>query len=370
MSAVYNYSEPFNAECRAFGRLQETNHEELAIRCHGYVLLDQENEAAMMAKCNLDKWRFNGDGDFCGYEEGEVENRLRFVGEKGRPPPFRCIVKDFGAVIDDEEETSPHFSQRTARQMLQVTIKLHKLGIIDHDARICNLVDEKFSDFSTAITTPHFMTSPELNPKLTPAMVEAMRKATFESCVNDYLILDSEVFEWNRDYAKTRGRISIEAYPGGQRMHHNARHDLRNQAFKKRLYTFADPRKYDWTACAIKAAPTSKRRGPGRIAKVVKPRPGQSKGSKSRLRQLTASPDMWYYDYQERDEKWAALTRRSRGTIPHGLRWNYADGGIYPVLRGHKLDWSPDAEVPTRSKEGFKTTITTADGFPRYMVLP
>lgn len=41
MSAFYNYSEPFSAECRAFGRLWDAGWEELAIRCFAYVLLDE-----------------------------------------------------------------------------------------------------------------------------------------------------------------------------------------------------------------------------------------------------------------------------------------------------------------------------------------
>jgi Kinetochore Sim4 complex subunit FTA2 len=46
MSAFYNYSEPFSAECRAFGRFKESGHEELAIQCFGYVLLDEEHTSA------------------------------------------------------------------------------------------------------------------------------------------------------------------------------------------------------------------------------------------------------------------------------------------------------------------------------------
>lgn len=38
------YIEPFYAECRAFGRLHETGHQDLAIECYGYVLLDKQQE--------------------------------------------------------------------------------------------------------------------------------------------------------------------------------------------------------------------------------------------------------------------------------------------------------------------------------------
>lgn len=44
MTAFYNYSEPFPAECRVFERLEEAVHPELAVRCFDYVLLDERHE--------------------------------------------------------------------------------------------------------------------------------------------------------------------------------------------------------------------------------------------------------------------------------------------------------------------------------------
>lgn len=45
MGAFYNYMDPFNCEYRAFGRLQEADREELALKCFGYLLLDEEHGA-------------------------------------------------------------------------------------------------------------------------------------------------------------------------------------------------------------------------------------------------------------------------------------------------------------------------------------
>lgn len=44
MRTLYPYSDPFNNECRAFGRLREAGCEDLAVKCFGYVLLDEESE--------------------------------------------------------------------------------------------------------------------------------------------------------------------------------------------------------------------------------------------------------------------------------------------------------------------------------------
>ncbi|EMR67738.1 hypothetical protein UCREL1_5255 [Eutypa lata UCREL1] len=133
ISALYNYMEPFNAECRAFGRLQEAGCEELAVRCFGYVLLDEDHERAMMTQFDFDKWSFNGDIEESGYID-EEEQRLLYPGKNGRPPPFRCIVKAFGRSIDEDE--GDVLRQGLARQLLRSVIKLQKLGIIEIDVAI------------------------------------------------------------------------------------------------------------------------------------------------------------------------------------------------------------------------------------------
>lgn len=59
MSAVYDYAEPFSCECRAFGRLYDAGHEELAVGCFGYILLDEDHEPALHDRfADID---FNGD---------------------------------------------------------------------------------------------------------------------------------------------------------------------------------------------------------------------------------------------------------------------------------------------------------------------
>lgn len=337
MSALYNYMEPFSVECRAFGRLQESGHEDLAVRCFGYVLLDEEHEHAMMTQCNLDKWSFNGDIDTAGYSD-DAENRLRFLGKSGKPPPLRCIVKAFGQGVSESGEDS--FGQGMARQLLRDIIKLQKLGIMQLDVGSRQMIDGRISDFSTAITMPHFITSPELNPHLTPAMIDAMKKSTFEHCMNDYLDFDSEVFESNLDYEEQKkDRISIQAYPGGRGCPKYARYNFRNEAITKRLYTFVDPRKYGWTARPVDAvtsrALTSKRR-PERISKNDKRPASQGTNFKPRLRSLTARPDMWYYGYEDKDKTWDDETRGSVITIPHSLSWTYKKGYIFPVRSSGK----------------------------------
>lgn len=332
MSAFYDYQEPFSAECRAFGRLQETGHEELAVPCFGYVLLDEEHERAMMAKCDLNYWSFNGDVDCAGDIDEEMDQRRRFLGKDGRPPPLRCIVKAFGEAIPTDGEDK--FQQTTARRVLRDIIKLQKLGIMEIDVEVRQLVDGKLGDFSTAITMPHFITNPELNPNLTPAMIDKMEKKTFEHCVNDYLNFDSMVYSWNDEFGEEKGYMSVEAYPGGQGIGKSMTKTLRprrGQEFRKPLYTFVDPRRYGWNASLARKQPESpKRKQPERVSKKVRHPARQRRDFRSRLQRLSSRPDIWRYNYEEKDAEWARSTR-SRWANAHFVEWTYKDGYIYPL---------------------------------------
>ncbi|KAJ8123556.1 hypothetical protein O1611_g9560 [Lasiodiplodia mahajangana] len=337
LSTIYNYMEPFNAECRAFGRLQEAGCEELAVRCFGYVLLDEDHERAMMTQFNFNKWSFNGDADDAGYVE-EEEQRLLYPGKNGRPPPFRCIVKAFGKGIDGERGDT--IQQGLARQLLRSIIKLQKLGIIDMDVAIRQLMDGKLGDFSTAITLPHFMTNPELNPYLTPAMIHAMQKQTFVHCINDYLEFDTAFRDWGYEYGHDGGRVSVEAYPGGSGYPggypSEARYNLRSGRITKRtLYTFVDPRRYRWTANRVvggaNALPASQGRHARRTSKVAARQSVPSRDSKDHLRKPTARPDMWYYHWKEEDEKLAKHIKTRASALPHYLEWGCKGGYLFPM---------------------------------------
>lgn len=42
-----DYLDPFNCECRAYGRLKQERREDLAVRLYGYILLTREQEEAV-----------------------------------------------------------------------------------------------------------------------------------------------------------------------------------------------------------------------------------------------------------------------------------------------------------------------------------
>ncbi|KAG5952846.1 hypothetical protein E4U53_007778 [Claviceps sorghi] len=193
MNTFYNYSEPFNCECRAYGRLQEAGHDELAVQCFGYILLDEKHEQIMMDQfSHLDELEFDGDAQTgAGYDL-----RSFFLCKDGRVPPIRGIVKEFG----QSPEELDTFRTQDARKILRDIIQLHQLGIINIDVAIRQIINGKICDFSTAVTVPHFMTTTELNPRLTPEWISAMEFEVFQFTICDLWEFDDMVFSWNLEH--------------------------------------------------------------------------------------------------------------------------------------------------------------------------
>lgn len=309
MSAFYDYSEPFSCECRAYGRLQEAGYEELAVRCYGYLLLDEEHERAFRTQFSDMRIEFDGNME----RSGGDEQRTLFLGRDGRAPPIRGIVKEFGLGLGYEENLRPAL----ARKVLRDVVKLQQLGIIHIDVGCRQIIDDKLVDFSTAMTTPHFLITPELNPRLTPEMISALEYETFKVSLSDYLEFDDMMSDWNREHAAQRGRISVNAFPGGRGC--GMKHNLRSKAARERVYTFVDPRKYDWR----RTCPVSVGTSGGEVTKTPP--------------QLHARPPVWYYDCDGLlgAGGWNSVVAERLGR-PHAhdslLDWMYKDGLIFPRL--------------------------------------
>ena len=334
MSAFSNYSEPFNAECRAFGRLRESGHEELAVQCFGYILLNEEHEHIMMSQFSHLNLDFNGNGDY----PGLADMRSRFLGRDGKPPPLRGIVKALG------EGDNPLVA-RLARRLRRNIAQLQQLGIIHIDVAHRQLIDGRFVDFSTAITTPHFVTNPELNPRLTPVWISAMEFETFQFSINDYWEFDNMVEEWNEENENRKDQISVFTFPGGHgcKIHYT----LRPKRSRQLVYTFVDPRIYDWGAADVALGtraviPVMGRRSQPKVhagtrkgVKGVKSWTSTMQVSGSRKtkrttatasRSLDAHPPRWYYDC---DSKRTAELKSSI-MMSTSLSWEFRDGLIFP----------------------------------------
>ncbi|KAG6006876.1 hypothetical protein E4U21_006595 [Claviceps maximensis] len=320
-SAFYDYSEPFSCECRAFGRLQEAGHDNLAIKCFGYLLLDEEHERAMMNQfSHLRELEFNGNPDYSGYHD----LRSRFLGKDGRPPPIRGIVKEFG-LVDEEVRI---LRTRDARRIFRDIVQLQQLGIIHIDVASRQIVNGKLCDFSTAITTPHYTTTPELNPLLTPEWISAMEFETFQFSINDYFDLDELVYTWNMEHEEDK--ISYYVFPGKHgdfpsKQCCRKTYNLRSTSTRDRVYTFVDPRLYEWKSFVASPGKKLSRAMDGKRKLCQKTKDSRGGIRKRRVR-LDTYPPRWYLDCASKVAEEFKIWR----SISTSLEWYFHDGLIFP----------------------------------------
>ncbi|OTB03976.1 hypothetical protein M426DRAFT_262659 [Hypoxylon sp. CI-4A] len=245
ISAFANYAEPFNCECRAYGRLQETGNEKLTVQCFGYLLLDERHERIMMDQFQNLRLERN----FCGSihsPQGFDPLRSRFL---GRNAPIRGLVKEFGQ--PDQDLTTPG-----AKKILQNIISLQQLGIFNLDVAHRQIINGRISDFSSAVTIPHFKTSPELNPNLSPDQISGMEFETFYLCFQDYRYFDNMIKEFNEEERQKKKKIHVSAFPSRPTRRYRLRGTQsridsgRQQPVMvskdvARFYTHVDPRKLE-----------------------------------------------------------------------------------------------------------------------------
>jgi Kinetochore Sim4 complex subunit FTA2 len=124
--------DPFHAECRAFGHLQDQGRNgDLAVRCYGYTFIEEERGKFLSEKFGVKDWNRSPDRT----------NK-----------PFRAIVKQ---LISDETSFTAKMIPRMKRNLRE----LHRLGIYVMDIRPENYRQGILFDFSVAWTRPHIMLS-------------------------------------------------------------------------------------------------------------------------------------------------------------------------------------------------------------------
>lgn len=310
-SVFHNYSEPFNRECRAYGRLHESGHQELATKCFGYMLLDEANERTVIQQFPDECLTFQGAPGAPGIDI----YRPRFLGKSGRPPPIRGLVKEFAQEIEP-------LSTKDVRRMYTDIIRLHQLGIIGLDIAARNFVGNpgKLCDFSIAITTPHYRTNPELNPHLTTGNIKALEAYTFNCSINDYWDIDEMVQEWNGEHRVNKKKIAFRALPFN-RPRAATGYNLRAMPSQSpspsrgRVYTLVDPRRYNWRA--------SSHTRPGNGAITKRPR-----------QRLSANPPKWCYEGSaEFAARMDSHRQRNSGVNMGTYAWEHRDGLLFPVKR-------------------------------------
>jgi hypothetical protein len=139
-----DYFDPFNCECRAYGRLKQEKREDLAIKAYGYLLLTLEQEAEVTKRIEGELL----DGPHGAHEVLDGDNTWGRW-EQHRGHPIRAIVKQL--VIDDAEP----FGAADIPHLWLDLEELHKLGILVRDVHIGNYLGGKLIDFSRSWTMYH-----------------------------------------------------------------------------------------------------------------------------------------------------------------------------------------------------------------------
>ncbi|KAH6853285.1 kinetochore Sim4 complex subunit FTA2-domain-containing protein [Chaetomium sp. MPI-CAGE-AT-0009] len=137
-----DYFDPFNCECRAYGRLKEEKREDLAVRALGYLLLTTQQEIDLAR-------RVMGRSTPPPSANAATLDGNSFWGrhEQHRGVPVRAIVKDLAANRDPDPAQ--------AAGMWVDLQALHSLGIFVNDTHGGNYLSGKLVDFSRSWTMYH-----------------------------------------------------------------------------------------------------------------------------------------------------------------------------------------------------------------------
>ncbi|KAJ8115218.1 hypothetical protein ONZ43_g4717 [Nemania bipapillata] len=138
LNEIVFYTDPFFAECRAYGRIKEARvtrgiKEKLAVPCHGYLFLTKRDESWL--------------------ERDGVDLGSRHISKEFRPPSIdtnlaRAIVKDF-------EPRPSGLNSKNIRPALRRLKRLNELQVYNGDIRGDNFRGGYLVDFGTSQTEPH-----------------------------------------------------------------------------------------------------------------------------------------------------------------------------------------------------------------------
>ena len=166
-----DYFDPFSCECRAYGRLKEANHEDVAVKTHGYLLLTPQQEAEVAQRVTGEAYNPRSGNNFWAREE------------QHRKLPVRAIVKALAS------ET--HHDPAHSRDMWTDLQVIHSLGILVQDTHGGNYMDGKLVDFSRAWTMCH--------PSMDPSRAGALRRlllSELQRLVDYYYELANSSSKW------------------------------------------------------------------------------------------------------------------------------------------------------------------------------
>ena len=158
------HMDPFYAECRAYGRIEENNcNGKVAVGCHGFTSVPADREEELSEAFGVADWHRPSD-------EYERPDSQRY--------PFRAIVKE---LVRDETV----FTKKMIRGMRADLLRLRDMLVFVRDVRKENYRGGKLVDFSVSWTAPHLMLSPEIQSQEFQEMDLISELFEFDAMVKD-----------------------------------------------------------------------------------------------------------------------------------------------------------------------------------------
>ncbi|RTE75437.1 hypothetical protein BHE90_010098 [Fusarium euwallaceae] len=140
LQTVAYYTDPFYAECRAYGRIQEAIEKgylksDIVVPCHGFFFLRETDEKVLQGR-NID------------LDADQVDPEYQRATPGGYRP--RAIVKDLASA-------DPSIDQDNLKQIIGDIARLNSQPIFNMDIRLDNYRDGKLVGFGSSWTEPHIL---------------------------------------------------------------------------------------------------------------------------------------------------------------------------------------------------------------------
>ncbi|KAK4210570.1 kinetochore Sim4 complex subunit FTA2-domain-containing protein [Rhypophila decipiens] len=215
-----NHTDCFNCECRAYGRLEETGHANMVVRCLGYVLLTPGQEKTFRSRTST-----------C----PDLLQRFAYLARV----PLRGIVKEW------IPEGTEYFTAAMASRMRRDLKTLNRIGIANRDIKENNYLGGKLVDFGNAWTVPHYLVDKwkrwieEGGKRAEHAKEDLEMEREIDQDSFDHMIQ-----QWNE--TRQGPRIWVRNYPNRDYSNLRSRRSKRSDGYP--AFPGPDRLSYDWKA--------------------------------------------------------------------------------------------------------------------------
>jgi Kinetochore Sim4 complex subunit FTA2 len=177
------HTDPFYAECRAYGRIEEEKRQkklrrDIAVPCYGFLGIAPEQEKMLMEQFGVRLWDGTEDEDFRKQAQGQ---------------PIRALMKEL-----IEEETS--LTDQTLKRMLRDLRALRRIGIYPRDIAARNYRGGRLVDFGASCTEPYVLF--QICPKWQVDFWKTEDLAMFDEMIEDESIETEVRATPNHEYCK------------------------------------------------------------------------------------------------------------------------------------------------------------------------